>query len=140
MRITRFFLFPILEHLYSCTMSCDNRPVLTPFLPLPTPRPGCAAAPAASVRQVNAAICNSGNRAFRGYCSGSETDSVNLYNLVTSPLIPSLLLSLWQTVVMPHALYFLSLVRARCPAHRHYIPNALRRTQHWSALQTSNKF
>jgi len=73
----------------------------------------------ASVRQVNAAICNSGNRAFRGYCSGSETDSVNLYNLVTSPLIPSLLLSLWQTVVMPHALYFLSLIQADCPSQSH---------------------
>jgi hypothetical protein len=91
--------------------------VLIPFhSPHPPFSPYCTAC-AAAIANINLALCNTYiGSASEWYC-GSAIDQDPgsiLFQLISSSAIPSLLLSVWQTVVMPHALYSLTLVRLTC--------------------------
>jgi len=67
----------------------------------------------AAIVQVNTALCAT---MVSKYCGNDDTSSSpsKLYSFISAPLIPSLLLTLWQMIVMPHGLYYLSLFQSDC--------------------------
>jgi len=77
----------------------------------------------AAISNINLALCNTpwngadtdNNSSSSWYCgsTGLQTDPGSvLFQLITSAALPALLLTVWQTVAMPHALYALTLFQA----------------------------